>query len=267
MIRKISLLLLIGLSLSSCVSSKKIIYFQGLSQQPNKTSEEGGAGENYDTKIKSDDLLQIIISAPNPTEAEPFNLPLVSIQQPTVGMLDAVSAQSRFQTYLVDKEGNIQFPVLGTLKVGGLQKAEVVTMLNSKLDQYITNPIVNLRIVNYKISVIGEVIRPGEYARVTERISIPEALALAGDLTIYGDRNDILLIRDVNGIKTHFSIDLTSADIVNSPIFYLQQNDILYVKPNKTRVNSAGVGPNIALILSGLSLALTAVVLITNSNN
>jgi len=264
MVKKISLLLLVALCLSSCVSSKKIVYFQGLAQQENKTSEDGGNAVNYDTKIKADDLLLIIVSSPNPAASEPFNLPMAGIMSSSVGNLDSASASNRFQTYLVDRNGNIEFPVLGMLKVGGLTKIEVYEMLYTKLKNYIDTPIINLRIINYKISVIGEVYRPGEFSILTERVSVPEALALAGDMTIYGDRNDILLVRDVNGVKTHYSIDITNPDVINSPYFYLQQNDVLYIKPNKTRINAAAVGPNLSIIISALSLAITSFILLTN---
>ncbi|WP_116790696.1 polysaccharide biosynthesis/export family protein [Flavobacterium psychrotrophum] len=259
MIKKISLLFLIAISLASCASKEKIVYFNGINSDQNLET----AQSNFETKIKPDDALMIMVTAPDLRSAEPFNLPFAAVMGTTTGLtLDNVNVQPRYQTYLVDRNGKIEFPVLGTLSVGGFTKEQVITDLNKRLEKYINTPIVNVRIVNYKISVIGEVIRPNSYVIQSERISVPEALALAGDLTIYGERSDILLIRDLNGVKTHYSIDLTKSDFINSPYYYLQQNDVLYVKPNKTKINSSVVGPNTTVIISTISLLITAIAII-----
>lgn len=262
MVKKISLLLLIALSLNSCVSSKKIHYFQGLSNQENKTSEDGGS-QNFETRIKTGDALMIIVSASDPVAAIPFNLPSVATLGMEEGDLDRANGTSRFQVYLVDRNGEIEFPVLGKIVIGGLTKEQALQKLSEQLIKYIDDPIVNLRIVNYKVSVIGEVNKPGTFDLSGERISLPEAISRAGDLTIYGNRSEVLLIRDINGVKSHYMLDLTSSDIINSPLFYLQQNDVVYVKPNKVRVNASGVGPNTTVIISSVSLLLTVIALLT----
>lgn len=259
MVKKISLLFLIAISFVSCVPAERIVYFQGISDKQN--SESGK--DNFETVIKADDALMIIVSAPDSKSAEAFNLPFAAVMGNTAGFsIDNVNIQPRYQTYLVDKNGNIEFPVLGTINVGGHTKAEVLADLNTRLNKYIDKPVINIRIINYKISVFGEVVRPGQFSVQSERITIPEALSLAGDLTIYGQRNDILLTRDVNGVKTHYVIDLTKADFINSPYYYLQQNDQLYVKPNKTKINSSTIGPNTTVIISSVSLLITIIALI-----
>jgi polysaccharide export outer membrane protein len=259
MVKKIGLLFLIAISLASCASREKIVYFGNMNESKNQ---EGAPG-NFETKIKPDDALMIIVTAADLKMAEPFNLPFGAVMGTTTGLaVDNINVQPRYQSYLVDRDGNIEFPVLGTINVGGHTKQEVVTDLNTRLNKYIDKPIVNLRILNYKISVMGEVVRPNEFVIQSERVSVPEALALAGDLTIYGKRDDILLIRDINGVKTHHVIDITKSDFINTPYFYLQQNDVLYVKPNKTRVNSSVIGPNTTVIISSVSLAITLIALI-----
>jgi polysaccharide export outer membrane protein len=180
------------------------------------------------------------------------------------GTLAQASPQAQYQTYLVDSKGEISFPVIGSIKMGGLTRTEAVEKLKSELEKYVKNPIVNLRIVNYKVSVFGEVLRPGTYNIRTERVTLPEVISMAGDMTIYGSRNNVLVIREENGQKTHSFIDMTQADFINSPYYYLTQNDQVYIEPNKTRINSAAVGPNIAVGISALSLIITIIALVTN---
>jgi len=260
MIKKITILFLIAMSVSSCVSSKKIVYFQDIN---NHTQNEGDSPVSYETKLKVDDLLLIIVSAPDPLAAQPFNLPVAGVMNNSTQSVDMSNVQARFQSYLIDKEGNIQFPVLGKLKLGGLTRIEALAKLDTELKKYINEPTVNLRILNYKISVIGEVAKSGEFSLVSERVTLLEALSMAGDLTIYGNRNKVWVIREIDGVKTHNLIDLTSSAFLNSPYYYLTQNDVVYVEPNKTKMNSSMVGPNTTVIISALSLLLTTIALIT----
>jgi polysaccharide export outer membrane protein len=135
-------------------------------------------------------------------------------------------------------------------------------LFKTKLKAYFTEPSVNLRILNYKITVQGEVARPGTFTSATERITLPEALSMAGDLTIFAKRDNILIIREIDGKKESHFVDITKADFINSPFYYLSQNDLIYVEPNKTRMNSSAVGPNISIILSSVSLLITIVALL-----
>lgn len=252
MIKKIVVCLLTLVALSSCTSKEKIVYFQNIQSI-------GSEPQSYEPRIKADDLLLIFVSSPTPGAAAEFNLPAIGVIDKNS---DMASGQIRFQTYLVNNMGEIEFPVLGKLKLGGLTKSQAVNMLKEKLSAYFANPIVNFRISNYKVTLAGEVTRPGAIPLVSERITLPEALAQAGDLTIYGDRKNILIVRDTDGVKTYNYVDITSVEFFKSDFYYLSQNDYIYVYPNQTKVNSSVVGPNITVGISALSLVLTIVALI-----
>ena len=256
MMKKTLIFFALAILLSSCYSRKKITYFQNIE------STIGNASINYEPCLKSDDELMIIVSSPDPIAVVGFNLPTVALMNSNTGPggMTMANAQMQYQTYLVDISGNILFPVIGTIKLGGLTKAEAIDKLHSELVKYVKDPIVNLRIVNYKVSIFGEVQKPGVFNIRTERITLPEVISLAGDMTIYGNRNNVLIIREVYGQKTHNFVDMTQADFINSPYYYLTQNDLVYIEPNKTKINSAGVGPNIAVAISGLSLVITLIV-------
>lgn len=241
----------------SCASRKDIVYYQNIDSLPSKEK-----SNSYEIKIQPDDLLYIIVSADDPEAADQFNLKSVNIINP--GRLDLSSGQQINQLYLVDESGNINFPTLGKLKVSGLTRSELLKMLEEKIGAYIKNPIINLRINNFKISVLGEVNSPGTYNIASERITLIEALTMARDLTIYGLRNNILIIREIDGVKSYNRVDITKADFINSPFYYLGQNDVVYVEPNKNKVNGAAVGPNTPVIISVTSLLITIVALIVS---
>jgi polysaccharide export outer membrane protein len=166
------------------------------------------------------------------------------------------------QLYLVDSKGNIDFPILGKLNVAGLSRSEVLNVFQNKIGVYIKNPIVNLRIMNFKVSVQGEVNAPGTYTVDSERITLIEALSKARDLTIYGKRDNILIIREIDGVKSYHRVDITKADFINSPFYYLAQNDVVYVEPNKNRINGAAIGSNTGVIISITSILITLITLI-----
>jgi polysaccharide export outer membrane protein len=172
------------------------------------------------------------------------------------------------QTYLVDNEGNIQFPIIGQVHVGGLTKAEAEKMIEEKIKPYMSEaekPIVTVRIPGYQISVIGEVARPGTFTVSREKITVLEALAQAGDLTIYGVRNNVQLIReDANGQKAIYFLNLNDANIINSPYYYLQQNDVLYVTPNKVKAQNSSVGSMTTLWFSATSILISLTSLLYN---
>lgn len=250
-----SILLILLFLFFSCASKKDIVYYQnieGINVSQNIAS--------YEVKIQPDDLLMIIVSAEDPEIAIPFNLTTVTI--PNTANLQSAIGQQTIQSYLVDRNGNIEFPVLGKLQVGGLTRTEVLQFLKDKIAVYIKNPIINLRIVNFKVSLQGEVNLPGTYAVASERVTLIEALSMAKDLTIYGKRNNILVIREINGIKSYNRVDITKADFINSPFYYLAQNDVVYVEPNKTKINAAAVGPNTSVIISAISILISLSVLL-----
>ena len=249
LLKKITPFLLV-LLLFSCASPKDVVYYQGI---------EGIAGNtqaaSYEIKIQPDDLLMIIVSAEDPEIAMPFNLKSVSMVNPS--RQDLVRSQETMQLYLVDAVGAIEFPVLGKLKVSGLSRTEVLQMLQQKIGVYIKNPIINLRIMNFKVSVQGEVNLPGSYPIASERVTLIEALTMAKDLTIYGKRNNILVIREVDGVKSYNRVDITQANFINSPFYYLAQNDVIYVEPNRNKINGAAIGPNTGVIISAPELSIS----------
>jgi polysaccharide biosynthesis/export protein len=258
MLRKLLAFTVLSLLLASCASKEKIVYFGNIG-----ISGEDKNPASYEPKLKPDDLLLIIVSAPRPDLADlaaPFNLPSASVL--SVGD-QAASGGMRYQSYLVDSEGFIDFPIIGRIKMGGLLKSEAKEKLKVEIEKYMKDPIINMRINNYKVSVIGEVVRPGEIIMPTERMTVLEAISKAGDLTIYGNRKNILLIRDIEGVKTYTRIDITQADFLNSPQYYLQQNDMLYIEPNQTKVNSSVIGPNLTVAISAVSLLITIITLST----
>lgn len=246
------------LFLFSCAPRKDSVYYQNID-----TMAAGEKQNSYEIKIQPDDLLQIIVSADDPETAIPFNLSTISV--PTAGIVNAAQGQLMMQSYLVDATGTIDFPVLGKLKVGGLSRSEVMQFLEGKIAKYIKNPIINLRIINFKVSVQGEVTSPGTYSVASDRITLIEALSMAKDLTIYGKRDNILVIREVNGVKSYNRVDLTKGDFINSPFYYLAQNDVIYVEPNKVRINGAAVGANTGVIISITSLVITLITLIVTT--
>ena len=246
MINKYFFGFLILVFLSSCASRERLVYFQNKIEGAEKKNDS-----NYESKFKPDDLLEINVSAPDAEASIPFNLSVASNSNGT----------TQFQSYLIDSNGNIEFPILGTLKVGGLSREELNTLLKSSLQQYIKNPIINIRILNYKVSVNGEVYKPGTFPIHSERVTLVEALSMAGDLTIYGRRDNIIVIRDIEGMKTINRVDITKTDFIHSDFYYLTQNDVVYVEPNKTKINSSVIGPNISIFIALTSLLVTIFVL------
>ena len=240
------------LLLSGCTSYKKVSYLQDADAMNN-------LGDTvitmYDAKIMPKDLLTITVSTTDPEVAAPFNLTVQTTYATTL------TQQPTLQQYLVSNEGTINFPVLGVLKVGGLTKTETENLIRTKLADYIEEtPIVTVRMANYKISVLGEVARPGVFTINNEKVSIFEALALAGDLTIWGMRDNVKIIREeADGHREIICLNLNKTDIVNSPYYYLQQNDILYVTPNKTKAKNSDIGQSTSLWFSGTSIFVSLV--------
>ncbi|WKW47470.1 polysaccharide biosynthesis/export family protein [Myroides sp. JBRI-B21084] len=241
-----------GLLLTSCASREKIAYYQNIDQTEI-------VNKKFETKIKNDDLLMIIVSAQDPVAVQPFNLMSNLTVDPTN---QAGGGQMQQQLYLVDDKGFIDFPTLGKIEVANKTKAQIVDDLQKRISKYVINPIINLRIMNFKVTVQGEVKMPGMHKINSERITLMEAITLSGDLTNYGKRDNILVLREENGeIKSH-RVDLTKADFINSDFYYLKQNDVVYVEPNKVAVNSSAVGPNVSIYMTAISLLLTTTALI-----
>ncbi|WP_396168157.1 polysaccharide biosynthesis/export family protein [Flavobacterium sp.] len=253
---------LLVVAFSSCAPRKDIVYFQNIDGLA-----ANDKAPNYEIKIQPDDLLTIIVSAADPESAIPFNLTNISVPSPSLGNVINARGQEALQTYLVDVNGFIDFPVLGKLEISGLTRSELLKILETKIGTYIKNPIVNIRIINFKISVQGEVTAPGTYTINSDRVTLIEALSMARDLTIYGKRDNLLIIRESDGVKSYNRVDITQADFINSPFYYLSQNDVVYVEPNKTKINGAKVGPNTGVIISVTSLLITLITLIVTTTS
>jgi polysaccharide export outer membrane protein len=214
---------------------------------------------------KTDDILAINVAALDPEAVQPFNL---TVPANNGNNLTAIQGQQQLQTYLVDYDGNIDFPVLGKIKVAGLTRPQLTALLTERISAYVKDPIVNVRLSNFTITIIGEVASPGTFTIQDERITLLEALGLANDLTIYGVRKDVLVIREVDGQKKFAKVDLRSINTINSPVYYLQQNDVIYVAPNGARVRSSTFNQNNLVLLSAIGTVTTIVaVILSNTNN
>ena len=239
--------------LSSCMTPKDIIYFQdsGKFSLYNKV-------DPYEVVIHHDDLLAIMVNSQATEAALPFNLPMANYY---VG--GESYGQQRLLGYLVDKNGDIDFPVLGKIHVEGLSRNELRELIKSKLieEGQLKDPIITVNFLNFKVSVQGEVSRPGTFFIAGERITLLEAISMAGDLTIYGRRDRVAVIREVSGKRSILYHDLSRTDLFKSPCYYLQQNDIVYVEPNKRRIQQSNINQNnsVAVWLSVVSVLLTSV--------
>jgi len=208
----------------------------------------------YDAHIRPKDLLTITVNTTDPEAAAPFNLTVQSAANSN--LTQWVTQQAALQQYLVDNQGNIDFPVLGELHLGGLSMNEAESMIREKLQPFLKEtPIVTVRMVNYKISVLGEVAKPGTFIINNEKVNVLEALAMAGDMTIWGLRDNVKLVREEeDGKRNIVVLDLNRADIVKSPYYHLQQNDIIYVSPNKTKAKNSDTGQSTSLWVSATSI-------------
>lgn len=226
--------LLSVLLFSSCMSTKNVAYFKN-KKDVNLALSKG----LYDAKIMPKDILQIQVFSMTPGAAEPFNL----LKTTSSSTTSTSTSENSVYNYLVDNDGDIYFPVIGKVRIGGLSKTEAESLLKSKIAPYMSDTedfLVHVRMINYKYSVIGEVRNPGMFTTHNEKVNIIEAIAQAGDLTLYGERDKIFLIRENSeGQKEFHQLNINDANIINSPYYYLQQNDIIYVEPNKTMARSS----------------------------
>ena len=242
---KLFIIVLCCVSVWGCASSKKVVYLQDV-----KVDGRIKAACEYRTVIHVDDLLSIIVSCDDIEAALPFNTPMIGLgKEVTSG-------------YLVDKEGYVDFPVLGKLQVDGISRNELADLLKEKLSGYLKNPIVTIQFLNFKVTVLGEVRNPGSYKVNSERISILDALGMAGDLQINAKRKNVLVMREDGNEKVFSRVDLTSSELLHSPFFYLQQNDVVYVEPSRGRIVGGNAGTFLPYILSSVSTFVAVLALI-----
>ena len=251
-----SLLIIVSMAIiggtTSCVSPKTIVYFQGDSTR--YSSQE--VTQKYIPKLQSSDILSIIVGSLNSEANEVFNTPnlftTASTNYSSVG-----GARVQPLGYLVDSEGDIEIPLVGKMKVAGLTTSAAADSIRIRLQNFLKEPSVIVLNLNFKVSVLGEVKLPAVYVIPDEKITLPEVLSLAGDLTIYGNRANVMIVREENGKREYARIDLTSRDVFNSPYYYLHKNDVIYVEPVKARMldtdSRIRTVPLLVTIVGGLS--------------
>jgi polysaccharide export outer membrane protein len=240
------------LSLSSCKLREKIVYFNDLESK-------GNSEIKFSPILQVDDLISIIVSDIDQETVALFNIQISGAQN--TSYVNGVAISSG---YLIDVNGEVNIPIVGKIKIAGMKRSEAILLIEKELKKYLNNPVVHLSILNYKVTVLGEVNAPGTYRIPNERITILEVIGLAGDLKISGVRKNILVIREENNEKKEYRLDLTSKDIFNSPAYYLKQNDVVYVEPNmNSRVNSTFLKSNSPIFVSITSILLSTIILIT----
>lgn len=225
-----------------------MLYYQNVTSVNNKE-----ITNSYEIKIQPDDLLMINVTCDDLEISKPFNI--------SNGIQSGGGNQQNMSTYLVDVKGFINFPVLGSLKIGGLTRTELMKLLTDKISQYIKNPLIIVTIKNYKVTVQGEVASPGIISFDTERFTLVDALLKAGDLKIQAKRENILIIRQTDGKITYNRVDITKTDFIDSPFYYLKQNDMIYVEPNRMAIQANANGRATTLAYSLLGGILTYFVL------
>ena len=245
---------LIAATITSCGSSKGVAYLQDDDSDGLFAIEFADQTKTmFDARIMPKDLLTITVSATEPEAVRPFNLVMPTF---TSGSDIRTSGQPQLQTYLVDNGGNVNFPVIGQIKLKGLTKSQAEEKIKGLVMEYVKEePIVSVKSVNYKISVIGEVARPNTFTIVNEKVNIFEALAMAGDMTIWGKRDNVKIIReDAEGQKKIIYMNLNDKNLIYGDNFYLQQNDVVYVEPNKVKAQNSGIGQSTTLWFSAVSV-------------
>ena len=244
---------LVLLLVSSCASKKEVLYLQD-------AATEGSGNVNYQTAtIQPNDILKITVETLVPEAAIPYNkISSQGMQPQNVQLL-------QLDGYLVSLDNTIKFPVLGEISTANLTPVELETAIREELIEggHLLNPTVSVRLINAKVTILGEVNQPGTYSFTEQNITLLQALGYAGDLTINGKRNDILITREVDGVRKVSHIDLTSAAFMNSEFYFIKPNDVIVVNPNNPRVKSAGFVGNVGTVLTIASLALSITILLS----
>lgn len=250
-------LFLSTLLMSSCAPVKNIAYFQKLDAKANSTIHQSNSAGLYEARIKPKDLLSITVVSSEPEASKMFNLVVPQVAKAST---PSVFSEPALQTYEVDIDGNIEFPVLGKIKAAGFTRKELQLILRDKLAAAFSkeSPIITIRFTNYSVNILGEVLRPGKFVIDNDRLTIFDGLALAGDLTIYGRRNNVMVLREKeDGSKEYIALNLNDKNIIYSPAYYLEQNDVVYVEPNKSRSRSSNYGSAETYGITALSLLFT----------
>jgi len=252
MYKKVLLFILLSV-IASCSVNQEVVYFQDAANFETLINDS-----TFDTKFKVDDLVSIHISTLDSEASAPFNL---------IKGVEEGGLRPEQIDYLIDKNGEIDFPVIGKVKLVGLSPSETRQLLREKLEKdYLINPIINIRIKNFTVTVLGAVNRPGTYDVTGEQITILEAIGLAGDITIKGRRDNIMVIREFNGTKVYNRINLNEKESLKSDVFYLSQNDVVIVEPNKSGKTESSLDQRATIAVSILSVLITSAVVILSRN-
>lgn len=263
---KIPLLLaIVSIFVLSCKTQNNMEYLKNIEQVANQASIE-----NVRTTIQPNDQLLIYVTAKDMSVAAPFNQSVsqdasesrVAYSQPSSNSVASGQASLSGVSYIVYPEGYIEFPIIGRVETNGKSTEELKEELVSKIKRYVISPTVSVRYGNYRVSVLGEVNRPGQYVLPNEGSNLLNVLALAGDLTVYGKRDNVLIVREENGVRTQAYVNLSDANFINSPYYHLKQNDVVYVTPNTTKKNSAFFGPQTGIYISVASIIVTILALV-----
>jgi len=247
----LGILCLLLLFLTSCRSKRDLVYFKDL---PDSVAVQTPIPDIAETKIQAGDILRITVSTLNPESNTLFNSGTLQDVNDSRNVNN--TGQVGAQGYLVDENGYISFPVIGQIKLGGLTRDGARKEMIKQIENYVKDPIVNIRFLNFKITVIGEVAKPSTFTIPNEKVNILEALGMAGDMTPFGKRENVLLIREEGGQRTMVKLDMRQKDIMNSPYFYLKQNDVVYVEPTKYRDPS---GDRTLRIITAVASSMTAI--------
>jgi polysaccharide export outer membrane protein len=260
------------LFLGSCGVPKDVTYFQEIDNLNQKQLEL--MNQSYNTKICEDDMLTINVASWDPTVTIPYNPPAYSYYPQGELQTNSASNVETLYSYIVDKEGYINFPVLGRIHLTGLTIQEASKKLQDMIREAVPDALVNVQIVNFKVGIFGEVARTNTYSIKNQRISILDLIAMAGDLTINANRKNILLIRDNNGQKEMARLDMTDPAIFASPYFYLKQNDMVYVEPNDAKKRNANYSSAqqytltiVSTIMTSVNVVSTIILAVSNSIN
>ncbi len=248
---------LIGLFLcSSCSTKRKLVYFQGNEEITSSLD------SLYEAIIQPYDYISVKVSSIDNQAVLPFNMSTHDVAGNTNSAYAIGSSAN--SGYTINTSGFVSLPVIGEVKIGGLSLSAAAKLIQSKLAVYVNDPTVHIKILNYKITVLGEVKKPGTFMVANEKITLLEAIGLSGDILISGVRKNVLVVREIDGVKTETRVDITSKELFDSPVYYLRQNDVVYVEPSRAKLNSSLInGTNASLFVSVVSLIVTSIALIT----
>lgn len=243
-------------SMTSCKTPQSLAYFENAD-----SLKVSSTTLDYAVRIRPADELVITVNSIVPEATAAYNLPLIN---PTTESVIKTSSSAQNQTYIVDTEGNIDFPVIGKIHAEGMTTLGLKNYLTERISKDVDDPVVRVQLGNFRINVLGEVKQAGSIEVKSERCSIFDAIAAAGDMTEYGERTNVLLIREENGQRAYHRLNLKDANIVDSPYFYLEQNDVVYVQPNNIKAGNAKYSQNNAFKVTVVSTVVSAVSVIAS---